>query len=270
MVKASEAKPGDRVVVISHAAALPWSASAGVVSAYRAADEIPGAGSGYRLLQFTAPVSSGSSGGVVLDSQGRGLALVVSSLRTGQNVNFAVPFENVLGLAEAAATKSFASGAALKESNPVAPLITASAPVPVERDQPASRVTPDAPEKSDVLSASKDKEFILTNFRTMYIDARKANYFDSAELKGAFGKNDDFAKLDISIVDNPSVADTILTVSYVFAWDYPFQLKHQNSGIVLLSGKGYGPFSGPLGAASVAAEFVKAAKKHRTPKQQKK
>jgi hypothetical protein len=193
--------------------------------------------------------------------------MVVSSLPSGQNLNFGVPFENVLGLAEAPATKAFANGASLKIANAVPALVSATVPAPAPAE-PASRVTPDAPEKSDVLSASKDKDFILHNFRTMYIDAKKANYFDSAELKGAFGKNDDFAKLNISIVDDPGVADTILTVSYLFAWDYPFQLRHQNSSIVLLSGKGYGPFSGPLGADSVASEFVKVAKKSRAAKPQ--
>jgi hypothetical protein len=54
------------------------------------------------------------------------------------------------------------------------------------------------------------------------------------------------------------------TVNYTFAWDYPFSLQHQNTSLVLLSGKGSGPFSGPTGAASVASELVKALKPYRT------
>jgi len=64
-------------------------------------------------------------------------------------------------------------------------------------------------------------------------------------------------------VDDRKVADTVLEVGYTFAWDFPFELKHQNTTIVLLSGKGVGPFSGVAGAANVASEFVKIAKPYR-------
>ena len=50
----AQAKAGESVSVVSHPASLPRSASTGVISAFRLADEIPGAGSGYRLIQFTA------------------------------------------------------------------------------------------------------------------------------------------------------------------------------------------------------------------------
>ena len=39
-------------------------------------------------------------------------------------------------------------------------------------------------------------------------------------------------------------------------------VKHQNTSVVLLTGKGTGPFSGPAGA-SVAAELVKGLKPYR-------
>jgi hypothetical protein len=82
-------------------------------------------------------------------------------------------------------------------------------------------------------------------------------------LKAALGRNKDFAKLNIRIVDDRKVADTILVVGYTFAWDYPFELKHQNTTIVLLAGKGVGPFSGVAGAANVANELAKLAKPYR-------
>jgi len=259
---AAQAKPGDSVSVVSHPAGLPWSASAGVISAFRLADEVPGAGSGYRLLQFTAPSSPGSSGGVLIDSRGNALGLIVGSLTGGQNLNFAVPIDSVLGLSDTAATKTFASGADL---NPPATVVAANpAPAPPARnDQTGAGATPEAPEKSDLLSASKDRDFILKNFKTMYVEARGAQYFGSDQMKAALGRNKDFAKLNIQIVDDRRVADAVLEVGYTFAWDYPFELKHQNTTMVLLSGKGTGPFSGPAGAASVAAQFVKLAKPYR-------
>ena len=65
------------------------------------------------------------------------------------------------------------------------------------------------------------------------------------------------------MVDDIKLADTVLIVSYTFAWDFPFQLKHQNTSTILLAGKGYGPFSGIAGAISVAKEFVKLVEPYR-------
>ena len=131
-----------------------------------------------------------------------------------------------------------------------------------------------APEKSDLLATSKDPDYILRNFKTMMVSASRAKYFGTDDMKAALGGNRDFKERQVSIVDDRGVADTILEVDYTFAWDYPFTLKHQNTSIVLLSGKGSGPFSGPAGAASVARELAKQLKPYRTtppaPKTQKK
>jgi hypothetical protein len=128
------------------------------------------------------------------------------------------------------------------------------------------QANPDAPDQSELLKNSRDRDFILHNFRTMYVDARDARYFGSRQLKAALGKNKDFWKLNVRMVDDPRVADVILKVSYTFAWDFPFELTHRNTTIVLLSGKGEGPFSGPLGAADVARNFVNMAKPWREEK----
>jgi hypothetical protein len=100
----------------------------------------------------------------------------------------------------------------------------------------------------------------------MYVDARDAQYFGSDQMKAALGANGDFAKLNIHIVEDARVADTVLTVGYTFAWDYPFALRHQNTTMILVSGKGEGPFSGPLGAADVARQFVNQVKAWREEK----
>ena len=122
---------------------------------------------------------------------------------------------------------------------------------------------PAAPDQSELLKVSKDPDFIVRNFKTMYVNAEDAKFFGSDQLKAALGRNKDFARLNIRIVDDPHVADVVLVVSYTFAWDYPFELRHQNTTAVLLAGKGVGPFSGIAGAASVASEFVSMAKPYR-------
>src|SRR5689334_15258326 len=67
----TNAASGAAVYVVSNAVGLPWTASSGILSASRMADDVPGAGSGYRILQFTAPLSPGSSGGVLVDAEAR-------------------------------------------------------------------------------------------------------------------------------------------------------------------------------------------------------
>lgn len=259
---ADQSKVGETIAVVSNAAALPWSGSTGIIAAHRVADEVPGAGSGYRLIQFTASIAPGSSGGVVLDSQGRALGIIVGSLTTGQNLNFAVPVQSVIDLADLPTTKVFANGSALK-----LPRATETASTPLPQAPPATpkavASTPDAAEKSDGLKEAKDREYILRNFKTMFVDASNAEYFKSDQLKAALARNKGFPALDIRIVDDVKLADVILSVSYTFAWEYPFQLKHQNTSIVVLAGKGIGPLSGPVGAASVAREFVKLARPYR-------
>jgi hypothetical protein len=135
--------------------------------------------------------------------------------------------------------------------------------------EPKLHANPDASDPSVLLKNSKDHDYILRNFHTMYVDARDAQYFGSDQMKAALGNNEDFAKLNIHIVEDARVADTVLTVGYTFAWDYPFALRHQNTTMVLVSGKGEGPFSGPLGATDVARQFVNAVKAWREEKKAK-
>jgi S1-C subfamily serine protease len=277
IARAADVGPGDPILSVFHAALQPWSTSTGVLAAYRLADEIPGAGTGFRVQQFTAPASPGASGGVLIDAKGRALGLVTGPLNGGGSLNLAVPIENVIGLMEALPSKSFANGSQLVSAQPGAAPAAVAPPVPVQpvSVKPALDVQPAAvsvmrpPETMTdtgaALSSSQDREFILRHFKTMYVDAHAAKYFGSEDLKATLARNKDFASLNISIVDDAKIADAILIVGYTFMWDFPFELKHQASSIVLLAGKGVGPLSGQVGAINVANEFVKAAKPWRTP-----
>jgi S1-C subfamily serine protease len=79
---------GDRIATIGSPEGLTNSVTDGLISAIRR-DE------GINLLQITAPISPGSSGGPVFDLRGKVIGITVAQLREGQNLNFAIPIETV-------------------------------------------------------------------------------------------------------------------------------------------------------------------------------
>lgn len=77
---------GTSVVAIGSPLGFGNTLSQGIISGLR-----PHEGKGH-LIQITAPISNGSSGGPILSaSTGEVLGLTVSSYSTGQNINFAAP-----------------------------------------------------------------------------------------------------------------------------------------------------------------------------------
>ncbi|HEX5284941.1 MAG TPA: tetratricopeptide repeat-containing serine protease family protein [Bryocella sp.] len=90
--------PGERVYAIGNPEGLEKSISEGLISAVRSEG-------GRKLLQISSPISHGSSGGPILDSQGRVVGVAVGILPDGENLNFAVPVEFVREI-EAAAARS--------------------------------------------------------------------------------------------------------------------------------------------------------------------
>jgi len=240
----AETRAGQPVLVVSNPAGLSWSASSGIVSSVRMADEVTGAGSGYRILQFSAPVSPGSSGGVVLDAQGRALGLVVGTVTGGQNLNFAVPLESVAGLANGAGGTPLGAGTSLRLPQ-TQEVKTASlpakdpAPLPVRQtgfgtvEQPKVQpVDPSAAELSDPINA-RDPNEILRKFRSMYV-VSKTIYAKPEVVQSALQKEPALAAWGIVLVSDPQLADLRLTIDrplFTFTWTY--ELTHQNSGIIL-------------------------------------
>jgi S1-C subfamily serine protease len=92
-------KIGANVYAIGAPRRLQGSISAGIVSGIRASTEIDPALIGFRIIQFTAPVSSGSSGGALLTEDGKLIGLVFASREGGQNLNLAIPINYVSPLA---------------------------------------------------------------------------------------------------------------------------------------------------------------------------
>lgn len=83
--------PGSPVVVIGSPLGLAHTVTNGVVSATRMVR-------GHELVQVSAAISHGSSGGPVLDMQGRVFAIASAFIQEGQALNFAVPVRYAVGL----------------------------------------------------------------------------------------------------------------------------------------------------------------------------
>ncbi len=88
--------PGTKVVVLGSPEGLEQSISDGIISANRKEKE-----SNKRILQFTAPVSPGSSGSPMLTLDGKVIGIVVAIQRSGQLLNWAIPVEYLKQLREA-------------------------------------------------------------------------------------------------------------------------------------------------------------------------
>ena len=83
---------GEKIYAIGHPMGLEKTVSEGIVSAIR---KLPKLGD---IIQITAPISPGSSGGPVFNSSGVVIGVARATFRTGQNLNFAVPGQHVLEL----------------------------------------------------------------------------------------------------------------------------------------------------------------------------
>ena len=78
---------GQNVYVAGNPWGLEGTFSTGVVSAVRQGNQLVAD----QVIQITAPISPGSSGGPVLNDQGEVIGVSVGQLSLGQNLNFAVP-----------------------------------------------------------------------------------------------------------------------------------------------------------------------------------
>jgi hypothetical protein len=75
---------GDTVYAVGNPQGLEGTFSQGIISGMR---EV---GKG-KLLQLTAPIAPGSSGGPVMNSHGEVIGIAVATFKGGQNLNFAIP-----------------------------------------------------------------------------------------------------------------------------------------------------------------------------------
>ncbi len=82
---------GERIYAIGNPKGLSGTISEGIVSGIRTQG-------GNKLIQITAPISPGSSGGPVINNDGKVIGVAVGAMKDGQNLNFAIPSALIMGL----------------------------------------------------------------------------------------------------------------------------------------------------------------------------
>ncbi len=93
----AEVRVGEQVVAIGSPLAVPTglltegTVSDGIISGVRVED-------GLTILQTTAPISPGSSGGPLLNANGEVIAITTARITGGQNLNFGVPIRYAMPL----------------------------------------------------------------------------------------------------------------------------------------------------------------------------
>ncbi len=91
----NDVQPGQPIFVVGNplgAEELQSTMTDGIVSGIR------DFGEGYKVIQISAPISKGNSGGPVLDDKGRAIGVAVFKIVSGESLNFAVPINYVRGL----------------------------------------------------------------------------------------------------------------------------------------------------------------------------
>ena len=248
---------GAPVFVVSNAVGLPWTASSGILSATRMADDVPGAGSGYRILQFTAPLAPGSSGGVLVDAEAKVLGIVVGSFSVGQNVNFAVPIDSIAGLANVPGGTLFESGARLqpfgaKTASPAIAPAPGPAAAPVTSNPPTTAVAPPA------LTLPRPEQ---RQIRTISV-LSKTIYLRRERLQDDIHKTPMFPQLELRFADYGHPADVAITVDRpVMTFDWTYTLVYQRKSLTLASGtvEGTDEFdAGPKLAAAIVEQLAAA------------
>ncbi len=75
---------GDEVFAVGNPEGLEGTFSQGIVSSIRKTEKL-------NLLQITASISEGSSGGALLNDKGEVVGVAVGAIESGQSLNFAIP-----------------------------------------------------------------------------------------------------------------------------------------------------------------------------------
>lgn len=240
---------GAAVFVVSNMTSETENVPPGILSSVSLADEIPGAGHGYRVLKFTAPVAPNAVGGVLVDDKARVLGLI-TALTQAQGQSYAVPMSSVLGLVRAVGVQLAPLTALAKASPTPFPIPQSQVSVP---QRPVSPLEARGP-GSVVVKSARPVDVLLAS-KTIYVTSR-TTFFKPEQLINELQKRAEIDAWGLAFVDDMQVADLVLTIDHVvFTYKFTFTLAHQRTGVVVATGSRI-IWDGNLGAPDMAARVI--------------
>ena len=257
---AEETQVGSRVFLFANPDGKFVSKNDLSLTSVQMADNIQGAGKGYRLLQIDSTVTGNTAGALLLDERGYSLGMVTTT--PGMKGQIAVPLSSVVGLIRSVSTNAVAAAAPV--SNPA----VSQTPVPIPQNSvlvPQRGITPlSAKGPGSVVVKPSTVPEILAASKTIYVTSRSIS-FKPDQLVNALNSRKEMSEWGLSFVDEQELADLILEVDHVlYTWKYTFKLYSQRLGTVVATGSRI-IWDGNLGAPYMADRFIEKIKIARGP-----
>lgn len=253
-----ETQVGTRIFIAANPSGQSWINKDNLLNSVQLADNISGAGKGYRLLQFNAIPTANSIGALVLDERGRSLGIVTTNPEVkGQSI--AVPLSSMVGLIRSIApvyTQSASTPASTSSetlySAPQKPYTIPQSSVQV----PERGVTPLSPKgPGSVVVKPHTVPEILAASKTIYVTSRSVS-FKPEHLVNELNKRKEISEWGLSFVDEQDLADLVLEIDHVvLTWKYTFKIYSQRLGTIVATGSVV-ILDGSVGAPEMAARVV--------------
>jgi hypothetical protein len=257
-----ETQVGSRVVLIANPDGHAVQ-SDGTLRSVQMADDVAGAGKGYRVLDTDAISGLNATGGLLLDDSGRSLGIVTTTPDV-KGRNIAVPLSSVLGMIRSAQNPQPLAGVTPVSARP------SITPVPIAQSSvqmPERAVIPPSPAgPGSVIVKPTTPRDVLASSKTVYVRSNSVS-FKSGQLVNALMKQTDFPAFGLTFVDDPQLADLIIEIDHVvFTWKYTFKIYSQRLSVVVATGDRI-IWDGNVGADAMAERVVEKLRATRGPVQ---
>jgi hypothetical protein len=204
-----------------------------VLKSVQMADDIAGAGKGYRVLRFDSIAGVDPIGGLLLDSAGRSLGVVTTTPEV-KGGNIAVPLSSVLGLIRSVQNNTVAT------TTPTSYPAPSQTPYPIPQNSvlvPQRGVTPlSAKGPGSVVVKPTTIPETLKASKTIYVTSRTVS-FKPDQLINALNKRPEMNEWGLTFVDERDLADLVLEIDHVLmTWKYTFKLYSERLGTVIATG----------------------------------
>jgi len=227
---------GEKIHVLTADGRLAWSAYEGVLGPVRLADDVMGAGHGYRVVEFMAPIPQCALGGALVDVRGQLIGIIPASANSGGQ-QFAIPVQSVAGLPGQGLHRALGSGKSL---------------------MPPDLISNSGLTWGDPITPA----LALATARTLQVTSHTV-YFTPFMLEQELLNNADFRSLDIDVMESNQGWELVVNVDRpVLTYDFTYTVSDSHSGSVLAMGK-VTAIDGPHAAHEISKKLVQELQKSR-------